>query len=177
MSRCITIYTDASVCPKTGAGGWAAWIKTAPGETALHSGAFKTRVTNSTDAEMRAIANALAIVKKLYDTKDCIIVVVTDSQQAIGTIDIVRFGDKKPLSKKTKRNRKKRGIPFKALADSIVENQPPCIELRLNWVKGHNGNKDGARSYVNRLVDNASRKKMREARLQKGAPGENTSKA
>lgn len=150
MQHCITIYTDASVCPETQGGGWACWIKAAPGETHLASGIFKTPVKSSTEAELRAIANGLVVANKVFDTKDKTIVVVTDSQESIDFINgKIAGGGKKAVNPQ--------------IAQQIKELIPANSELRVNKVKAHS-NKDGKRSFVNNLVDRAARAEMRKGR-------------
>jgi ribonuclease HI len=168
MSHCITVYTDASVCSKTKCGGWAAWIKAGPGNTLLANGAFKGEVVNSTDAELRAIANALVVVKKNFETTGAIIVFVTDSQGAIDAIDGVKNG----ISKNRAKRRRKKGKPelaWEAVCKSIIANIPDGCEARFNKVKAHS-RADGKRSYVNNLVDKACRAKMREHRKKITSP-------
>lgn len=159
VSRCITIYTDASFCAKTKIGGWACWIKAAPGETALRSGAFKMPVSSVDDAELRAIVNGITAAVKLFDTTQKIIVVVTDSQHAIGWINKVR----NRTTAEPGHKRKKLDANMFRLAKMVWEAVPVGCELRVNKVKAHS-NADGARSYVNNVVDEACRDAMRRAR-------------
>lgn len=164
MSNCITIYTDASVCSETKTGGWACWIKSSPGETALFSGAFKMPVAESGDAELRAIANALFAANKTFSPKDKIIVVVTDCAHAIKYIEYAR------TRSTHKPGFKRKGINeghFR-LAKMVLDEIPAGCELRVNKVKAHSS-KDGKRSYVNSVVDKESRAAMRKARASKGS--------
>lgn len=152
---CITIYTDASYCNETKTGGWACWIKYSPGETALFSGAFKRPVHCVNSAELQAIANALAIVYKSGISKKTVLVVVTDSQASQQQIAFAQ-GTKKKV-------RKKPCNRLQAIAKHILKLVPNGCELRVNKVRAH-CKSDGARSYVNNLVDKASRKAMKEKR-------------
>jgi len=155
MANVITIYTDASHCEKTQTGGWACWIKYSKFETINASGFFKDKCFDSTEAEMKAIANAISIVTKRLKPKDTIIVVVTDSAMGMAYI---KTGVKKPGKKYVENWAKKT-----AIADSIKRAVPSCCELRVNKVKAHS-KEDGKRSYVNNLVDKAAYKKLQEAR-------------
>lgn len=157
MSKCITIYTDASV--HVGVGGWGCWIKTAPGETSLHSGAFKSPVNCTLEAELMAIANGLAIAKKMNTGKDICFVIVTDSQAAIQYIDHA----KKRTTHLPGMNRQKLKETAFKLAKAVLKLVPEDCELRVNKVKAHSS-ADGKRSYVNNLVDRASRNAMRKKR-------------
>lgn len=160
MSKtCITIYTDASVCGKTGTAAWACWLKWGRYESALFSGVLKQELTDSTTAEMQAIANALAIVKKRLAPTNAILVVTTDSQNAIMRIE----------GKTRKRTGKRRRPDLETLTEHILKAVPEGCELRMKKVKAHNGKKDGARSYVNGQVDRACRTQMRKARKEKEA--------
>jgi ribonuclease HI len=55
----ISLFTDASICDKTGAGGWGYWVK-GRGRHAEGGNAFREPCENSNDAEIQAVANALA---------------------------------------------------------------------------------------------------------------------
>ncbi|MGE4486344.1 MAG: ribonuclease H family protein [Synergistaceae bacterium] len=54
----VTIITDASFCPKSGAAGWGHYIISNRGRL-IGGGIFKQDVGTSTEAETRAIVNAL----------------------------------------------------------------------------------------------------------------------
>lgn len=58
----ITINTDASVNPQTKEGSYALWMVSNYGRV-TKSGRFKTKVDNSTEAEVMAIVNALHLLK------------------------------------------------------------------------------------------------------------------
>lgn len=160
MTRCVTIYTDASVDAQKRTGGWACWIKLAPGETALHSGAFKSDVSCPTEAELMAIANGIAAAKKLTRQTGLIFVVVTDSAGAIAYIEQART---RVTHEPAFKQRKLKAEHFK-IAKKILSLVPSGCELRVKKVKAHSSH-DGARSYVNGQVDRAARKAMREARV------------
>jgi ribonuclease HI len=54
-----TVITDASFCPRTGAGGWAAWIRFDDKRLVKRSGAFRDLAKHSTDAEFKAAVNGV----------------------------------------------------------------------------------------------------------------------
>lgn len=174
MTNCITIYTDASVDHDTQTGGWACWIKRAPGESGLFSGIFKQPVKCTTDAELRAIANGLAHAIKLYTPEKMIIVVVTDSESAQHYLNFFARGIIGKRKKKRKNNGKNRSKQRKLnpalleLSKKILSLVPPGCQLRVNKVKGH-ASQDGARSYVNNMVDRAARAAMRSAKKERKA--------
>lgn len=153
MPYCITIYTDASHCQQTQKAGWACWIKFAPDGVIERSGAMKMTAPDSTAAEMMAIANALAIVKRRLAPADAVLLVNTDSMNAINRI-----------TGRTSKQAKKKCKHLQALADVINDLVPEGCELRMKHVKAHNGTKDGKRSYINNRVDKAARKALRLAR-------------
>lgn len=141
----LTIYTDASICPKTKVGGWACWMKFGPRQKLTYAKPFRELVHDSTEAEMKAIANALAIAVKHFSPENCVIVITTDSQNAIGRITRKRVKGKPHLQQLTE------------VIHSLV---PPTCEIRMKKVKAHSKG-DGRRSYVNGIVDKAARREMR----------------
>lgn len=156
-NKYITIYTDASVCPNTESGGWAAWIKAAPGETHLASGIFKTPVKSSTDAELRAIANGLTVAKRVFDIAGKTIVVVTDSQESIDWI--TQKTTAKQRAKKTNRI-------YLDLSKWVINLVPAECKLTVKKVKAHSRS-DGKRSFINNLVDKAAKRQMKKGRILK----------
>lgn len=156
---CVTIYTDASVDPAKKTGGWACWIKYAPGETSLHSGAFREDVACPTEAELMAIANGLVSAKRLLAGRRELYVVVTDSA---GAIDYIEQAKRRASPHPSHSQRKLKDRHF-FIAKTILSLLPPGSELRVNKVKAHFKG-DGARSYLNDKVDKAARAAMRKAR-------------
>ena len=94
----ITINTDASYHPYYKVGAFAFWIVCKSGKT-IHSGPLK-KVSNSQDAELQCIANALHVVSKLnypaikhiYVNTDCKwgILAVTKGQYVNGCSVVVK---------------------------------------------------------------------------------------
>lgn len=162
MSNCITIYTDASWCYETKAGGWGCWIKSGPGQSSTHSGQFKKLIANNNLGEFMAVANAISVAKKLYDMNQKILVVVTDSQSVIDYIELARKHKTVPnrITKKGNKSPRTRVPELFDLAKTILAMIPMGCELRVNKVKAHSS-KDGKRSYVNKVVDNAAKSKMK----------------
>ena len=54
-----TVITDASFCPRTGAGGWATWIRFEDKGLLKRSDAFRDPAKSSTDAEFKAAVNGV----------------------------------------------------------------------------------------------------------------------
>jgi len=59
----VTINTDASFHSQYKIGAYAFWIVCDAGKI-MHAGAFKSKVTNSTEAEIMCVANALSVLHK-----------------------------------------------------------------------------------------------------------------
>lgn len=59
MTLRATVNTDASFCPRTKAGGWAAWVAIDGGKKIKLSGKFHKRPKNSAEAELWAIFNGV----------------------------------------------------------------------------------------------------------------------
>jgi ribonuclease HI len=143
---CITIYTDASMCPKTGAMGWAAWIKwSAEGRKEI-SGSLILEKPCSTLAELTAIYIAVQHVSQTMNTERCHLVVVTDSLNSQQTL---------------------KGQPsqYSEFRKKILGCLQPHTSLAVNKVKAHS-NKDGVRSWVNSRVDELAGIQMRQLREQ-----------
>lgn len=158
----LTIYTDASMCQDTKIGGWACWIKQGPTSWMKLARPFRLPVVDSTDAEMKAILNALVVANKNFTIEPgTIYVVVTDS--AIAIQHIQPKGVKSKKGRKKHRRRRRKSERYAKLADLINDTIPDDCELRVRKVKAHS-HKDGKRSYINNLVDRLARQAMREKR-------------
>lgn len=147
----ITIYTDASLCPQTCAGGWAAWLRRED-RRELVGAAFRTRIGDDCNvAEMAAAANGVAASISLgMAHKDDLLIVVTDSQAVVRAL----FDDPEAPSNP------RYGRMVTEARRLVQANE---LRVKVNKVKGHSQT-DGARSHVNGLVDKLSRKHMRAAR-------------
>ncbi len=154
MRNCITIFTDASVCMQTYAGGWGAWVKYGLNQKLEASGSFKEIVSSATEAELRAIANGIYVAtKRLYIADKTLFCVVTDSQNAIGILERVR------------KNLIKRDTPYVDIVKTINGLIPPTCTLSVRKVKAHVSiSKSDKRNYVNNLVDKLAKSGMKEKR-------------
>lgn len=141
---CITINTDASFDPETGAGGFAFWIVT-DYFVIKKAGFFKDKTLNCNEAEVKCIANALSMLLKedrLPTSKH--LVINTDSKQGMQMI-----------RKQTTEAGKKTHVIWRKVIQKI--------KSRVNkfaHVKAHTNNKN-ARSYVNNWCDEEAKKHMR----------------
>lgn len=91
----ITLITDASWCPTTGVGGWAAF-GVARGDRRRKWGAFKEVAISATECELRAIANGLHMVSNVFaTTKGDKIIIQSDNQEALDILKrkIMRYHD------------------------------------------------------------------------------------
>lgn len=144
---CITIYTDASFCADTGAAGWACWIKTDIGPGRFISGACKSILGSSNEAELSAIANGIHIAAP---TNKELLVIVTDCEHAQRVLN----GAIRPATLYEAR-------VMKFIRQQLRETGSP---MKCNKVKAHNST-DGTRSSLNSECDRLAKAAMRRARL------------
>lgn len=78
-----TVITDASYCPRTRAGGWAAWITSDEGRT-QHAGCFKDLAKTPTEAELWAMLNGIWLA---YEAGATEILVQSDCTGAVHLIN------------------------------------------------------------------------------------------
>jgi len=87
----ITVFSDASFCPYTGATGYACWIKYGNGKTIVASGSGVTK--NSTNAELLGLRKALnQLLLKGVETEGRILVLQCDNVSALGKVDVPDMG-------------------------------------------------------------------------------------
>lgn len=131
-----TIITDASWCPNTRAGGWAAWVTLESKERLRHHGPFRTQPQSSNEAELWASLNGIVLAyaagaRSLLVQSDCNHVVLkATASEAYRTMRPLKF---------------------------------PEAEVRFRHVKGHTSHA-GARYWVNRWCDRNARRHMRDQR-------------
>lgn len=138
-----TVITDASFCPNTKSGGWAAWVKGDGGIVVKRSGALRL-CENSTHAEVAAAANgcwlaAASGARELLLQSDCMAV-----------IHILRGACKAPLLLETWRL---------LMAMPVMQG----VVVTGRHVKGHGRVKD-ARTWVNDWCDREARIYMEKGR-------------
>lgn len=137
-----TVIVDASFCPKTGAAGWATWIRADVSPVAIkRAAAFKAPLASSGEAEVKAAVNALTFVPK--QTTNVLL-----QSDYMGLVDAIS----QPKSV--------RGAAFRLL---LEEHGHTWFTLRARHVKGHH--LDGtARSWVNDWCDTQAKHHMRAQR-------------
>lgn len=87
-SKFVTLFTDASFCPRTRAWGWAAWVKYgAPAETLRLSGGGK-HCQGSNQAEFLALKYGIQAVATQVPVEGKVIVVQSDCVSALERIGI-----------------------------------------------------------------------------------------
>ncbi|WP_165375304.1 ribonuclease HI [Roseovarius nitratireducens] len=142
-----TVITDASHCRKTGAGGWAAWIRIDGDDSPIKmSGPLRTVTTRSDEAEIRAALNGIHIARA-HGARS--VLVQTDCMTVVHLI----YGKI--------RSRSLLKIWNSAVATARVD----LVGVSARHVKGHTA-KDDARFFVNRWCDRQARKEMRAMRAE-----------
>lgn len=150
----VTINTDASFHPIYKVGGYAFWIACDKGRI-KQSGTLKEAV-NSTDCELKAIANALYVLEKsqLNDGTIRLIIINSDAKTVMSHI--------KPVKKKTVGSFIYKTV-CRILSQSGLSVSGKTFKVR--HVKAHTGKLDKPRSWVNDWCDREAKKGMKEALL------------
>ncbi|WAK44697.1 ribonuclease H [Alteromonas phage vB_AmeP_PT11-V19] len=135
----ITMFSDASHCPKTHANGYGGWAKFGAKPETMRCGGKLSKSPNSTVAEYKGLVATLKKLEKQKDIvfKDKILIIQCDNQPALKTIE-------RNYSGYFLRDLKLRHVKYK-------------------WVKAHNGYGD-SRSAVNEWCDKEAKKHMRRMR-------------
>lgn len=150
--RIITLYTDASVDPQTHAAAWACWMKFPNRNTISYSGPFDHEIENVAEAEMKAICNGIYMVcNSITICGDEHIAVVTDCQIALNILT--------GKWERTKKVVKKQPGLWRAVDEVRAFMYEQGITASYKKVKAHAFD-DGARSYVNDLVDKLAKQQM-----------------
>lgn len=151
QSPMITVITDASYCPDTKAGGWAAWC-VRDGHRLKVSGQLEMLTQNSTEAELLAMLQGIRRALKFY-------------APPLRTYLLIQSDNTGAL--------KKLGQPGQPGSAYDLAHQHYCkiMEefspfLKTRHVKGHSDSRKGARYYVNNWADKEAKKHMREMRMQ-----------
>lgn len=151
MSERVTIVSDASVCPTTGAAGYGFWCVSNRGRHA-GGGAFKTPSRNPNLAEIMAIANALHVALALgIAAAGDRILIQTDSICAIDVLD--------------GRTRRRKALEHLFAAGDAYQKRKleHSLTVEFRHVKGHSKVED-SRSLAQRHADRRARKGMKDAR-------------
>jgi ribonuclease HI len=145
LASVITINTDASYDPKTKTGGFGVWIKS-DFFTIKQAGKFKGEITDSNEAEIKAIVNALKILRsnlsannrsiQMFDT----LVINCDNAVARGII-----------------NQKKVSQRFTVEGSMLLDLTSGFKKVYAKHINGHKASTN-ARQFVNNWCDQASKK-------------------
>lgn len=159
----VTIFADASFDSNYKVGGWACWIKGDGFPATTRGAAIKDRVTDSSQAEMIAIANALHVAKGMGALRGHIFI-QSDCLHALASILM-----KCPTAK----DRPIRGGHRIHKATQIKSHHEPVlrsiltnlegITVSLRHVKGHQDGTE-SRSWVNNHCDEIAGHFMRKRR-------------
>lgn len=147
----LTIFSDASFCPKTHVAGGAFWV--VYGDHAVFKGLLSMQdVSTSSEAELRTSIQAAGCALRNPEIKAWL--------NTLSGLRLILVVD--ALSTKQELEREKG--PTHPMAVKFMDYiRKHGIDLRINHVKGHTSGQMG-RDYVNRWCDHNARKTMREAR-------------
>lgn len=165
----VTIFADASFDERTMAAGWACWVKTNSAPSAISSGVITSPVRSSQEAELWALANALAFAHRQNALKpgalvllqsDCIPALTRIVMQIPGTVDRP-FNGGLIVPRKTKAAvTKAECAALVVIAETVLATG---ISLLTRHVRAHQENHDG-RQWVNNECDRLAKLAMREWR-------------
>lgn len=165
----LTLFADASFCPKTGAAGWGSWaIKDGWPKGLFHGGAIRRTIKSSNEAELCGLASALWAHDKAGNLDDVTsFVLQCDNTVALGAI-VARIPTALLVHKNRATNAyiNHKRTNYQPIEIEAVEAMAKIIGVRQVWVKhvkGHSGTGDG-RSWVNTQCDDAAKRHMRARR-------------
>lgn len=168
FSDWLTLFADASFCPRTLAAGWGAWVKRDGLTTGEVFGDPLKYMETSQMAELAAIYEALRVCQERDWLKGIrIIMVQSDCEWALQRIlALCARARQSPKGHRFNRVYVNAAGPHAKICWDIAGIVGADRQLLLRHVKGHNGGKEG-RSWVNEQCDriarghmNARRKKL-----------------
>lgn len=136
-----TVITDASWCPKTKVGGWAAWIAGDAGRHKAH-GRLKASLPGSANAELYACLNGIYIAHSLGYRR---VLLQTDCLQVAEQIW------------------RKKGDLYCIWVKAFDEHSISDVYVEIRHVKGHTSGVTAA-TWVNNWCDKHAKREMRRAR-------------
>lgn len=164
----VTIFSDAALCPRTGAAGWGAWMKGSARPSVMRGGSMRLRLKSSTEAEAQAGANAFhAALHAGLITRGATVMWQSDSIHALKwLLSLYPMARDRPAKDglATTRPRKVSEAALlspgaNALHDFCQEHQ---LRVLVRHVKGHQEGPN--RQWVNRQCDEIAGRHMRESR-------------
>lgn len=169
----LTIFTDAALCPRSGASGWGAWMKGGDAPSLTLGGQIADLLHSSTEAEVRAGANAFAAARNrgLLQPRTCVMW-QSDSLHALRwLLAAYPLSRDRPAKDGIAANRPKSISAVQAQSAGARELVRICKELELvvltRHVKGHQEGPN--RQWVNRQCDEIAGQHMRARRLLQGS--------
>ena len=151
----VTLYTDASFCHETKAGGWATWCRHSEGRLFFSGSGL---VADANEAELKAILHGMEnALKELRGIEGFNI--RSDSQTAV---DIARYNGRIP-----------RQPHLRKLRREIVElSREYRVWRQVRWTKGHTTTHNNTPGYLNDKVDKMAKRAMRQFRDGLRDPGD-----
>ena len=145
----VTIVSDASFCPKSGAAGYGVWIASNRGKKAFGN-QFRHKMTSSNEAEVCAIVNAICFaLKTRYLIASDTLVIDTDCRAAIQL-----------LNRRRKSSTKREQTALEIYTSLVTKYN---LTVYMKHVKAHTKSKDN-RSLSNGYCDETAKANMRLAR-------------
>lgn len=169
----LTIFTDAALCPRTGASGWGAWMKGNTGPSISVGGQIADLLKSSTEAEARAGANAFHLARSRGLLRPGMVVMwQCDNLSALKWLLGLHELSRDRPAKGGLAVGKPRFVtePQKNSAGAAALSAL-CAELELRVLTRHvKGHLEGPnRQWVNRLCDEIAGQHMRARRLLQGS--------
>lgn len=157
----VTIFADASYSRHSKTGSWGVWIKPDGRGAYTKGGPFLGEIAGSVEAEMRALANGLALARAIGATPDgACVMVQSDCMSALswilGAVNTSCHRPAKGGLEILPVRRKARALGQSAGLRSFVElAEMAKLKVAVRHVPGH---KSGSgRAWVNRHVDKVAR--------------------
>lgn len=169
----LTIFTDAALCPRTGASGWGAWMK-GSGDSVTMGGQIRDLLVSSTEAEIRAGANAFAAAASRGDLKpNSVVMWQSDSLHALRwLLAAYPMSRDRPAKDGIPAVRPKSVSEVQARSAGARELVRICKDMKLivltRHVKGHQQGPN--RQWVNRRCDEIAGEHMRARRAAEKPP-------
>lgn len=168
----ITLFADASFCPKTGAAGWGSWaIRDGWPKGKFNGGPLRREVPSSTTAEICALAAALWQHDKDGDLNDVkVFMLQSDNTAALRAVRgrIERSGwsasrdDRDVQAIGPTKHRSRAAIEIQAL-NAIND----IVGSRFVWLRHVKGHSSGTtRAWVNEQCDREARRHMQARRIE-----------
>jgi len=169
----VTLFTDAALCPRTGAAGWGAWLKGGARASVSFGGPIADLLNSSSEAEARAAANAFAVARKRgLIEPGSVVMWQSDSLVALRWLLVAYPHARDRPAKDGLAVGRPRKVPAGAAkSPGARELARICGELELKVLTRHvRGHQQGPnRQWVNRLCDEIAGEHMRARRLLQGS--------